>query len=62
MEQSKIKKLEDAGWRVGSTADFLELSPEEQSVVEKAIAASLSDVGDGDRGSLRTDERPDRES
>ena len=33
MEKNKKKRLEDAGWRVGSAAEFLELSAEEAAFV-----------------------------
>ncbi len=38
MESSKKKRLEKAGWKVGSTADFLGLSPEEARIVELRLA------------------------
>ncbi len=34
MKKSKEKKLKRAGWKVGSTKDFLELTPEEEALVE----------------------------
>jgi ribosome-binding protein aMBF1 (putative translation factor) len=34
MEKRKKERLEGAGWRVGSTADFLGLSDEEAALVE----------------------------
>lgn len=34
MRESKGKRLEAKGWRVGSAADFLALSPEEAAYVE----------------------------
>ena len=40
MKLSKRRKLEDAGWKVGSADDFLELSPEESSYVEMKLALS----------------------
>lgn len=40
MEQSKRKRLEAAGWRVGSVAEFLELSPEESVYVELKLRLS----------------------
>ena len=40
MEKNKKKRLEDAGWRVGSTAEFLELSPEEAAFVELKLTLS----------------------
>ena len=38
MKQSKRKKLEDAGWKVGSAADFLGLTKEEESLVAMKLA------------------------
>ena len=40
MDATKQKKLEAAGWRVGSAADFLELSEEEAAYVELKLALS----------------------
>jgi DNA-binding XRE family transcriptional regulator len=34
MDSAKKKRLERAGWRVGSAAEFLNLSPEEAAYVE----------------------------
>lgn len=42
MNSSKRKRLEAAGWSVGSTADFLELSPEEAAFVELKLRLSES--------------------
>ena len=33
MDEKKRKKLEEAGWTVGSTADFLGLTPEEAAYI-----------------------------
>jgi DNA-binding XRE family transcriptional regulator len=43
MKQAKRERLEAAGWRIGSAADFLGLSKEEAAFVEMklALAASL---------------------
>ena len=38
MDPDKKKRLEAAGWRVGSTADFLELTPEEVEIIEVKLA------------------------
>lgn len=40
MEPNKRKRLEDAGWQIGSTADFLGLSYEETVYVELRIRLS----------------------
>jgi predicted XRE-type DNA-binding protein len=40
MEPTKRQKLEAAGWKVGSVTEFLQLSPEEEAIVE--IRVSLS--------------------
>jgi DNA-binding XRE family transcriptional regulator len=37
MRESKRKRLATKGWRVGSTAEFLNLSPEEAAYVELKI-------------------------
>jgi ribosome-binding protein aMBF1 (putative translation factor) len=39
---AKRKRLEAAGWKVGSTADFLELSAEEAAFVELKLRLSES--------------------
>ncbi len=38
MKASKEKKLKDAGWKVGSTNEFLELTPEESAYIEMKLA------------------------
>ena len=45
MTAAKRKRLGDAGWSVGSTADFLRLSREEQAIIEMrlALGAALRD-------------------
>lgn len=40
MNNAKKKKLESAGWRVGSTDEFLELTPEENAIIELRLALS----------------------
>jgi DNA-binding XRE family transcriptional regulator len=40
MKASKRARLEKAGWKVGSTGDFLELTPEEATLVEIRLALS----------------------
>lgn len=40
MKTAKRDKLKAAGWEIGSTADFLELSPEEDALVEMRLALS----------------------
>jgi len=37
---SKRKKLEKAGWRVSSTDEFLDLSPDESAYIEMKLALS----------------------
>ena len=43
MQKNKRRRLERAGWTVGDTADFLDLSAEEQRFIETklALAAGL---------------------
>ena len=38
MKTAKKKRLEKAGWKVGSAQDFLGLSPEEAKIVEMKLA------------------------
>ena len=40
MDARKKKRLEEAGWRVGSTQEFLGLSPAEAAYIELKIALS----------------------
>lgn len=40
MDQRKRRKIERAGWRVGSPAEFLHLSPEEAILVEMRLNLS----------------------
>ena len=40
MDAKKRRRLEAAGWRLGSAADFLELSAEEAALVETRLAVS----------------------
>ncbi len=40
METERKKKLEKAGWRIGSADEFLELTPEETAFVEVKLALS----------------------
>jgi ribosome-binding protein aMBF1 (putative translation factor) len=38
MDRSKRKQLEQAGWRVGSAAEFLELSEAETALIDMKLA------------------------
>ena len=38
MKAAKRKKLEAAGWKVGTATDFLGLSPEEEAYIEAKLA------------------------
>ncbi len=42
MKADKRKRLEKRGWKVGTAADFLELSPEETAYVELKLQLSES--------------------
>jgi hypothetical protein len=42
MQKRKQRRLEAQGWRVGSTADFLGLSPEEAAFVELRLKLSAA--------------------
>jgi hypothetical protein len=38
MKRTKKDKLKAAGWKAGSTAEFLELSPEEEAFIEMKLS------------------------
>ena len=40
MNSEKRKRLESKGWKVGTAAEFLELTPEESEIVEMRAALS----------------------
>ena len=42
MKASKQKKLESAGWKVGSASDFLELSDAEEMLVNMKLALAAN--------------------
>ena len=46
MDEKKRQRLEQAGWKVGSAEEFLELSPEEANYIELklALASSLREM------------------
>lgn len=45
MDEDKKRRLEAAGFKVGSVAEFLELTPEEQSKVENLIIRHNKPIG-----------------
>lgn len=40
MEESKRRRLEDAGWKVGTVEEFLGLTPEEMTLIEIKLVLS----------------------
>jgi DNA-binding XRE family transcriptional regulator len=42
MDRLKKERLESQGWRVGTVAEFLELAPEENALIEIKLALSRS--------------------
>lgn len=40
MNEQKRKKLEANGWRVGTAAEFLNLTPEDEAIIELRLALS----------------------
>ena len=46
MDEKKRQKLEQAGWKIGSTEEFLELTPEEVNYIELklTLASSLREM------------------
>ena len=45
MTEEKKKRLEAAGFQVGSVAEFLELSPEEQELIHNVIIRNGKPIG-----------------
>ena len=45
MTEEKKKKLEANGFQVGSVAEFLELTPEEQEMIENVIIRNGKPIG-----------------
>ncbi len=43
MDTAKRERLEQAGFQVGTVADFLGLTPEEEELVESKAASSAAD-------------------
>lgn len=39
-KKAKRKSLENAGWKIGSVSEFLELTPEESALIEIRLASS----------------------
>lgn len=42
MDRAKKERLESKGWKVGTVSDFLDLTPEEATLVEIKLALSQS--------------------
>lgn len=42
MQQAKQKKLKARGWKIGTAADFLGLTPEEETFIDMKISLSQS--------------------
>ena len=42
MKQTERKKLKAKGWKIGTAADFLELTPEEEAFIEMKMSLSQS--------------------
>ena len=45
MTDEKKKRLEEAGFRVGSIAEFLDLTPEEQAKIDNMIIRNGKPIG-----------------
>lgn len=45
MTEDKKNRLEDAGFHVGSVAEFLNLTPEEQSQIDNVIVRNGKPIG-----------------
>jgi predicted transcriptional regulator len=42
MKQSKIRRLESAGWKIGSAKDLLHLSDEEEALIDMKLSLAAS--------------------
>jgi len=42
MDATKRKALEDAGWKVGDAADFLEMSAEERQLLDTRVSIAMA--------------------
>ena len=40
MDEAKKKRLEEKGWKVGTVSEFLDLTPEETTLIEIKLALS----------------------
>lgn len=40
MDEAKKRRLEEKGWKAGTVADFLDLTPEEAALIEIKLALS----------------------
>ena len=45
MDENKAQRLENIGFKVGKLADFLNLSPEEQSQIDNVIIKNGKPIG-----------------
>ena len=45
MDENKAKRLESIGFKVGKLADFINLSPEEQSQIDNVIIKNGKPIG-----------------
>ena len=45
MDENKAKRLEDSGFQVGTVAEFLNLTPEEQSLIDNVIVRNGKPIG-----------------
>ncbi len=44
MDKAKRERLEQVGFRVGTVAEFLDLTPEENEFIEVKVALSAADM------------------
>ncbi len=56
MDAAKRERLEQAGFRVGTVADFLDLTPEENELVESKVALSAADTTRGELADVIADQ------
>jgi hypothetical protein len=44
MDEEKQRHLEQSGWKVGTVAEFLELTPEEAIILDSMLAADNAPI------------------
>jgi hypothetical protein len=49
VDEEKQRRLEQSGWKVGTVAEFLELTPEEVAILDSLLAADNALIHESQR-------------